>query len=157
MSLVLVAASFRSCAPIFSYGSSSSISLATVTPSCVTVGAPNFLSSATLRPFGPSVVETASASLSTPRFRLRRASSEKTSCFAIVHYLLFLLLLDNGENIGFSEDQDFLAIQFDFGASILGIQHLVTLLDIHRDQFAIFVTATCAHRDNRALLRLLFG
>ena len=65
-SLVLVAASFRSWAPMLANGSSSSISLATVTPSWVTVGAPNFLSSATLRPFGPSVVLTALARVSTP-------------------------------------------------------------------------------------------
>ena len=83
-SLVLVAASFRSWAPMFSKGSSSSISLATVTPSWVTVGAPNFLSRATLRPLGPRVVLTASARMSTPFLRVRRASSSKTSCFAIV-------------------------------------------------------------------------
>ena len=56
---------------MFSKGSSSSMSRATVTPSWVTVGAPYFLSSATLRPLGPSVVPTASASASMPRFRLR--------------------------------------------------------------------------------------
>jgi len=67
---------------MFSYGSSSSISLATVTPSCVIVGAPNFLSSATLRPFGPRVVATALARVSTPRCSLRRASSLKMSCLA---------------------------------------------------------------------------
>ena len=37
-----------------------------VTPSLVTVGEPNFLSSTTLRPFGPSVAATALASLVTP-------------------------------------------------------------------------------------------
>ena len=52
-SLVLVAASLSSWAPMFSNGSFSSISLATVTPSWVTVGAPYLRSSATLRPFGP--------------------------------------------------------------------------------------------------------
>ena len=56
-------------------GSSSSISLATVTPSWVTVGAPNFLSRATLRPFGPSVVLTALARMSTPSLRDCRACS----------------------------------------------------------------------------------
>ena len=49
-------------APMFSRGSFSSISLATVTPSLVIVGAPNFLSSTTLRPLGPNVIFTASAS-----------------------------------------------------------------------------------------------
>src|SRR5688500_13189979 len=46
-----------------------------VTPSLVMVGAPNFLSMTTLRPRGPRVTLTASASLSTPRSRERRASS----------------------------------------------------------------------------------
>ena len=53
MSLVLVATSLASWAPRFSYGFSSSTSLATVTPSLVIVGAPHFLSMTTLRPRGP--------------------------------------------------------------------------------------------------------
>ncbi len=59
---VLVATSFTICAPMFSTGSGNSTSLATVTPSFVTVGFPNFLSRTTLRPLGPSVAFTASAS-----------------------------------------------------------------------------------------------
>ena len=59
---VLSATSCTSFAPMFSNGSSSSISLLTVTPSLVTVGPPNFLSRMTLRPFGPRVTLTASAS-----------------------------------------------------------------------------------------------
>src|SRR5436305_1890914 len=82
MSLVLVAASFRSWAPMFSKGSSSSISLAMVTPSLVIVGGPNFLSSTTLRPLGPRVILTASASASIPRLSARRASSLYSSCLA---------------------------------------------------------------------------
>ncbi len=74
-SLVLVATSFASCAPMFSHGSSSSTSLAIVTPSFVMVGAPHFLSRTTLWPFGPSVRATVSASLFTPASRARRASS----------------------------------------------------------------------------------
>ena len=71
---VLVATSFTIWAPMFSSGSESSISLATVTPSLVTVGAPNFLSMTTFRPLGPRVTFTASASLSTPRLSAARAS-----------------------------------------------------------------------------------
>ena len=82
-SSVLVATSFRSCAPMFSKGSSSSISLAIVTPSLVIVGAPYFLSRTTLRPLGPSVTRTASAIRSTPCMRLRRAISSKRSCLAM--------------------------------------------------------------------------
>ena len=68
---------------MFSNGFSSSISRATVTPSWVTVGAPNFLSSATLRPLGPSVVLTALAMMSMPRLRSLRASSVNLICFGI--------------------------------------------------------------------------
>ena len=54
------------CAPIFSNLFSSSISLATDTPSLVTVGAPKDLSSTTFLPFGPSVTLTAFANVFTP-------------------------------------------------------------------------------------------
>ena len=61
-SSVFLATSLTSSAPIFSRGSSSSISLAIDTPSFVIVGAPHFFSRTTLRPFGPSVIFTALAS-----------------------------------------------------------------------------------------------
>ena len=51
---------------MFSSASFSSISFATVTPSFVIVGEPNFLSRTTLRPLGPRVIFTASASWFTP-------------------------------------------------------------------------------------------
>jgi hypothetical protein len=59
---VFEATSRTICAPMFSRASFNSISLATVTPSLVIVGEPNFLSMTTLRPLGPSVILTASAS-----------------------------------------------------------------------------------------------
>ena len=65
-SFVFEATSFTIWAPMFSNGSGSSISLATVTPSLVIWGEPNFLSSMTLRPDGPSVDVTAFESFSTP-------------------------------------------------------------------------------------------
>jgi hypothetical protein len=65
-SLVLLATSRTIWAPMFSKGSCSSISLATVTPSLVTVGEPNFLSRTTLRPRGPRVALTARLSFCTP-------------------------------------------------------------------------------------------
>ena len=74
-SLVLVETSRTSCAPMFSNGSSSSISLAMVTPSLVISGAPNFLSSTTLRPLGPRVILTVSASWLMPLSIALRASS----------------------------------------------------------------------------------
>ena len=82
-SLVLVATSLTSCAPMFSKGSSSSMSLAMVTPSLVMRGAPNFLSSTTFRPLGPKVILTVSASALMPFSSARRASSPYLICFAI--------------------------------------------------------------------------
>ena len=81
---VLLATSRTICAPIFSNLSSSSISLATVTPSLVMRGAPNDLSSTTLRPLGPSVTLTALARMSTPRNILSRASTENLTSLAAI-------------------------------------------------------------------------
>jgi len=83
-SLVFCATSRTICAPIFSNLSSSSISLATVTPSLVMRGAPNDFSMTTLRPFGPSVTFTALASVSTPRIMRSRASPENFTSFAAI-------------------------------------------------------------------------
>ena len=73
-SLVLLATSRTSCAPMFLNWSESSISRAIETPSLVIVGAPVRRSSTTLRPFGPSVTLTVLASSSTPACSSRRAS-----------------------------------------------------------------------------------
>ncbi len=67
MSEVFEATSRTICAPMFSSAFGSSISLATVTPSLVMVGEPNFFSMTTLRPLGPRVTFTASARMFTPR------------------------------------------------------------------------------------------
>ena len=82
-SSVFLATSLTRSAPSFSYGSSSSISLAMLTPSLVIVGTPHLVSSTTLRPFGPSVTFTVSASMFMPRSRPRRASSPKAINLAI--------------------------------------------------------------------------
>ncbi len=74
---------------MFSHGSSSSISLAIVTPSFVIVGAPHFLSSTTFCPLGPSVMATASASLLTPASSARRASSPNFKSFEATGFLLW--------------------------------------------------------------------
>src|ERR1035438_9481288 len=81
---VLEATSRTIWAPMFSSGSLSSISLATVTPSLVMSGEPNFFSITTLRPLGPRVTFTASARTFTPRRIDCRDSSPCRICFAIV-------------------------------------------------------------------------
>src|SRR5215813_1601385 len=94
-SLVFWATSRTIWAPMFSNLSSSSISLATVTPSLVMRGAPKLLSSTTLRPLGPSVTRTALASVSTPRSMRSRASAANfTSLAAIVGLLRLNSALD---------------------------------------------------------------
>src|SRR3954447_25426806 len=54
-----------------------------VTPSLVIVGAPHFFSRTTLRPLGPSVTLTASASWFMPRSSARRASSSNAMILAM--------------------------------------------------------------------------
>src|SRR5271156_939696 len=83
---VFEATSRTICAPMFSSGSCSSISFATVTPSLVMIGAPNFFSITALRPLGPSVIFTASASAFTPRRMDWREFSPVTICLAISAY-----------------------------------------------------------------------
>ena len=86
-SLVFFETSLRSWAPIFSNGSARSISLAIVTPSELTWGGPNFLSTITFRPRGPSVDFNVSARTSMPALRRARASSPNFSSFDAISYI----------------------------------------------------------------------
>src|SRR6202789_3601505 len=158
-------------APMFSNLSSSSISLATVTPSLVMRGAPNDLSSTTLPPFGPRVTFTALLSMSTPRSILSRASPPNlTSLLAMmcslkcwgVRRLRGLLLGggqigENAHDVALLHDQQFLAIELDLGARPLAEQHAVADLEVDRDQLAGFVTAARTNRGDFALRGLFLG
>src|SRR6185437_9815988 len=160
------------CAPMFSNLSSSSISLATVTPSLVMRGAPNDLSRMTLRPLGPSVTLTALARMSTPRSILSRASEENlTSLAAICVQSLrigWMMLIsggflggrdafDDAHDVGFLHDQEFLAVDLDLGAAPLAEQDPVAGLDVEGNELAVFVAGARAGGDDFALLRLLLG
>src|SRR5256714_963193 len=172
-SFVFVATSLASWAPMFSYGSSSSTSFAMVTPSLVMVGAPHFLSRTTLRPFGPSVIDTASASLSTPASSARRASSVNFSCLAAMHYLREMcraglvpalrstalgndprLFLDDREHVAGGQDQVVVALDGDLGAAVLRVDDLVADLHVEGHAGALLEPAG-ADRDDLALLGLL--
>src|SRR5262252_1963445 len=124
---------------MFSNLSSSSISLATVTPSLVTRGAPKDFSSTTLRPLGPSVTRTALERMSIPRSILSRASPENFTSFAAICFLLRIYLsgllsqfrstcarssggflaspgfLQHAHKVAFLHDQVFDAIELDLG------------------------------------------
>src|SRR3954451_18003478 len=183
-SLVLVATFFASCAPRFSYGSSSSISRAIVTPSLVMAGAPNFLSRTTLRPRGPRVTLTVSASLSTPRSSERRASSLNLMILAMPDLSVRRpgvgtndrpgtrevgppgrsgcsvrceLLLHHGEQVAGGEHEVVLAAVTDLGAAVLRVDDHVADVHVERNAVAVVVDAAGAHGDDRALLRLLLG
>src|SRR5215471_13544381 len=137
---VLLATSFTICAPMFSNLSSSWISLATVTPSLVTVGAPQDFSMTTLRPLGPSVTVTASASSPTPRrMRLRASSLNFTIFAAIVDALLFYprSRLDHAEDVLLAHDHMLLAVELDLGARILAEQDAIAGLDVRLDQLPV--------------------
>src|SRR5271156_1302100 len=126
-------------APIFSNLSSSSISLATVTPSLVMRGAPYDLSSTTLRPLGPSVAFTALLRISTPGSIRLRASEEKRTSLADMMFnpwfemrgqaasgRLFLrgaCALDHTHDVGLLHDQKVLPVNLDFGAGPFAKQH----------------------------------
>src|SRR6516225_4511870 len=86
----LEATSRTICAPMFSNLSSSSMSLATATPSLVMRGAPNDLSITTLRPLGPSVTLTALLRMSTPRSMRSRASTPNLTSLAGIVVLPWL-------------------------------------------------------------------
>src|SRR4030095_16692025 len=152
MSEVLEATSFSIWAPMSSYGSFSSISLATVTPSLVIVGLPNFLSMTTLRPLGPRVAFTASAMMLTPLSRALRASSSNFSCLGIDRVPP---LLENGEDVFLAQDEIFLVVDLDLGARILPEQDLVPSLHVQRDLLAVVADLTRPGGDVLALLRLL--
>src|SRR5439155_11378373 len=171
-SFVAVATSRTSCAPWFSKTSSTSISRAIVTPSLVIVGAPNFLSSTTYRPFGPRVTLTASARVSTPRWSERRASSLNFNslCAIGVPFLSWLsgcarelLLLarlralarDLREHVRLAEDENVVGTELDLGAAVLGEDDLVADGDFHWDDLALVVAGARADGKDAAALRLL--
>src|ERR671911_101521 len=153
MSLVLVATSFASWAPMFSKGSSSSISRAIDTPSLVIVGAPHFLSSTTLRPLGPRVTLTASASLLTPVSRARRAWSSNLRILGISGSLLH-----DGEHVARREDEHVVALDRDLGAAVLAVQDGVADAHADGDDLAVLLGALArADGQDLALLRLFLG
>src|SRR5262245_43313327 len=158
---------------MFSKGSSSEISLATVTPSWVTVGAPNFLSSATLRPLGPRVVLTALARVSMPFLSERRACSSKTSCLAmVVQFPLrdayaprspplpaseLLLVLEDRQDIRLAQHEQVFAVELELRAAVLGEEHAIAFLDLERLAVALVGGLACADGNDCAFLRLFLG
>src|SRR6185295_13863305 len=155
---VLEATSFTIWAPMFSNLSGSSISFATVTPSFVTVGAPHDFSSTTLRPRGPSVTVTASASTCTPCRSLARASWLKFTIFGMALCPPFLgSALDHAEDVFLAHDEILRAVDGDLGAGILAEQDAIAFLQVELVQLSVVVDLPLTDRHDLAFLRFLFG
>src|SRR3981081_1328838 len=156
------------CAPMFSNLSSSSISLATVTPSLVMRGAPNDLSSRTLRPLGPSVTRTALVRMSTPRNIRSRASTENFTSLAailLLHgctcdlcgLLAGARLIEHAHDVALLHDEVIDAVELDLGAGPFSEQDAVARLQVDRHQVALVVAATGTDGDDLAFGGLLLG
>src|SRR5437016_7165289 len=155
-------------APMFSNLSSSSISLATVTPSLVMRGAPKDLSSTTLRPLGPSVTRTASVRMSTPRNMRSRASTENFTSLAAILLLRYVRmqqrlrgllagdrLIKHAHDVALLHDEVIDAVDLDLRAGPFSEQHAVASLQVDRYQLAVLVAATGTDGDDLALGGLL--
>src|SRR5688572_19975468 len=140
---------------MFSNLFSSSISLATVTPSLVTVGAPHDFSMTTFRPRGPSVTLTALARVLTPCAIWARAFSWNRISLAAMTSLLSLL--DDAEDLVLAQDDVLHAVHLDLGAGVLAKQDPVALLHVERDQGAVLEAFARADREHLALERALLG
>src|SRR5262245_27901068 len=156
VSEVLLATSRTICAPMFSNLSASSISLATVTPSLLIRGAPNALSSTTLRPFGPNVTFTALASTSTPRSIRSRASPPNFTSFAAIAFSI-LLPHQYAHDVGLFHDHQLVAVDRDLGPGPLPEQDAIPLLHLERRHFPFLVAGAGSDRQNLTLLGLLLG
>src|SRR5262245_24065518 len=163
-SSVLVATSLGSCAPMFSNGSSSSMSRAIVTPSLVMVGLPNFLSRTTFRPFGPIVTFTASARRSMPFLSERRAVSSKLSCLAKVippgcggvsGNRSRRRSADDREDVLLADDEELVVLELELGPGVLAVEDLLPDLDVHRLALAVVEDPARPDGEDLALLRLL--
>src|SRR5215469_10372403 len=161
-SLVLEATSRTIWVPMFSNLSASSISLATVTPSLVTRGAPKDLSSTTLRPFGPSVTLTALARMSIPRsIRSRASPLNRTSLAGIgsssLGRLAFGAALDDSEDVRLLHDHELLAFDLDLAAGPLAEQDPVARFDVQGMELAVLTRGAGTNGHHLALHGLLLG
>src|SRR5215469_9776351 len=171
---VFEATSFTIWAPMFSNLSSSSISLATVTPSLVTVGAPKLFSSTTLRPFGPSVTVTASARTLTPLRIFSRASCENLTNLAGMLFISPIacymhvaddlsslraqhLAFKHAENVVFTKNEVLLPFKLNLATSVFAEQNTVAGLHVWGEQLPVLGHFTFADRHHSALLRLFLG
>src|SRR6266545_2149762 len=138
--------------------------VAVVVPSPATseVWEPKLFSMTTLRPLGPSVTLTASASVLTPlRMASRARWSKRISLADILAFLSFgergLPVLDDAEDVLLAHDEVLLAVELHLGAGVLGEEHPVPGLDVERPDLAVLEHLAVARGQHLALDRLLLG
>jgi hypothetical protein len=153
---VLEATSRTICAPMFSRASGSSISLATVTPSLVMVGEPNFFSRTTLRPLGPRVTLTALASLLTPA-RILAPSFLGVDDLLSSHcsnllYFTTMARISSSRTMVCS-----VVVDLDVGSRVLADEHDVAGLHRHGHALALVIEFALADGDDFRFLRLFLG
>src|SRR3954466_4833516 len=68
--------------------------------------------------------------------------------------MTMVCLYEDREDIGLTEDEQLLAVDRDFRAAVLPVQHLVADLDVHRNAL-VLLEAARSHGNDLALLRLL--
>src|SRR5438309_1029936 len=130
----------------------------TVMTSLVIVGEPNDFSMTTLRPLGPSVTFTASASVFTPLRMASRARTSKRISFAMCLFLLSSfagLLLDDAEDVFLAHHQMLFAFDLDLGSGVLREQNAVTHLHIQRAYLSVLQHLSVADGEHLTLDRLL--
>ncbi len=153
---------------MFSSESSSSISLATVTPSLVIVGLPNFFSMTTFRPLR------AESDLDGVRKHVDAAKNRLSRILSVNNLLghVFLLhsskrvimldlagirgALDDAENLVLAHDEELFAVKLDFGTRVLSKEHPVAGLHVRLDASTVLKQFALANGDDFALLGLFF-
>src|SRR5690606_26871129 len=134
---------------------------------------PKERSSTTLRPLGPRVTFTALARTFTPRTTRARASSPNKTCLAAMLISLNRdnvekgdlegsiqvseRLLDHRQDLFFTDNQQFVAIDLDGLAGVLAEQNLVANFDVDRQHFAVFGFLARANGQDFTLIGLFSG
>src|SRR6266566_2415120 len=138
---VLEATSRTICAPMFSNLSSSSMSLATVTPSLVIRGGNGGTSNLAVPSF----------------FRARHRPIPRDDGWGSGGLPAGYRFGEHSHDVGFLHDQVLDAVDLDFGARPLAEQHAVAGLDVDRGELSGLVAAAGTDCDDLALLRFFLG
>src|SRR5262249_41067195 len=86
--------------------------------------------------------------------RRTSAPCEPSLCFLLPKSLG---LADLREYVRLAQDEQFIAVDGDLGASVLGVEDLIALTHVQRPAAAVLLDGSVADSEHLALLRLLLG